>query len=99
MKLNAIFEYDDFCEKLAEFYGFSNFDDEYEAILEKIRETIFEPELYKEVGIYKVPVDFEVFSDEAEEREVVAQKMTEFAIANNIEKILITSDMDQLKEI
>lgn len=99
MKLNAIFEYNDFCEKLANFYGFSDFDDEYEAVLEKIKRTIFEPELYKEVDIYEIPVDFERFYDELEEREVVAQKMTDFAIANNIEKILLTSNMDQLKEI
>lgn len=99
MKLKAIFEYTNFCHVLARSKGFHGFEDEFDELKEKIEASLFEPEFYKEVTGYEIPVEPNSLSESVEGVEEIANLMNDFANENNIETIFLTRDLNELTSL
>lgn len=96
MKLKALFEYDDICNKLINHAGYHGFEDEADKLKEDLSVAIFTPEDYKEVNIYNIPVEASDFNESCDNTAEVAALMNDFAEKYNIESVCITRNIPEL---
>lgn len=99
MKINAIFEYEQFYFELAKMIGLDKNSKEEEEFTEKFQDAVFFPECYKEVSTLKIPIEVEDFNEDSPNKVFLAEKINKFAEKYNLGSIRLTESFDELNEM
>lgn len=95
MKLKAIFEYNDFIIELINFAEENGYN--IKSLHEKIENTIFFPELYKEFT--RIEKDIDSLRDDSEHKEEIFEILIKFMDNHKIESVYLTESISEIMEI
>jgi hypothetical protein len=94
-KIRALFQFDEFVEVFSEFLGIDQNENGFE---KRINETIFAPELYKEITEITLPVTLDCLKEESKDQDLV-DKINAFGEKYRLSHIHLACTIDELGEM